>query len=412
MIGLLGDFKQKNHAFVGDCVISTDSIVGFAYYEEFEKILQGQEFVEAVSPVVKNFALVSLTGSEQNYNEEIMGIDPVKHSRVTSWGQSLHFKKNDISNAFVPSYDPNLSGCIMGIDIWQQRDPNGQYVYGPKPEKIALVINAIPLTAKGVPAKSGTTMINAKTFYNTDFSHCGLATSDSSMIYIPLEQGQLLCGMDGGEKRISRLQIKFKAGVELESGRAKVIQLWKQFVQSKAGAPRADLLLNVSVKTWKEFMGAFVAAMEKEQTMLIFMFGLVGVTTVFIVFVVFYMIISHKTKDIGILKSLGASNINVVQLFLGFAFLLGVLASAAGAAGGWLFLLKINNIEGWLYEKFGFQLWDRTIYAIGQIPNQVDGKVLGIIIICAIAACLIGALIPSWQTARLKPAKILQVNQI
>ncbi|MHC4346822.1 MAG: FtsX-like permease family protein [Planctomycetota bacterium] len=65
--------------------------------------------------------------------------------------------------------------------------------------------------------------------------------------------------------------------------------------------------------------------------MLIVLFGLLGVTTVFIVFVVFYMIISHKTKDIGVLKSMGASNGELIRLFLGFAFLVGVFGSLGGA---------------------------------------------------------------------------------
>jgi lipoprotein-releasing system permease protein len=152
--------------------------------------------------------------------------------------------------------------------------------------------------------------------------------------------------------------------------------------------------------------------MEKEQTLLTMMFALVGITTVFIVFVVFYMLISHKSKDIGILKSIGASNANVMTLFLGFAFLVGLLGSCLGTFAGWLFLLKINGIEDWLFKNFEFQLWDRTIYAIGDIPNQVELKVLAVIVVSAIAACLIGALVPTWLAARLKPVETLQVSQL
>ena len=102
------------------------------------------------------------------------------------------------------------------------------------------------------------------------------------------------------------------------------------------------------------------------------MFAFVGITTVFIVFVTFYMIISHKSKDIGILKSIGASNLDIFELFSGFSFLVGFVGSITGIFGGWLFLQKINQIEHWLYEHFQFQLWDRTIYAIGDIPNEIN----------------------------------------
>jgi len=168
----------------------------------------------------------------------------------------------------------------------------------------------------------------------------------------------------------------------------------------------------VTVQSWKDYRRSFIAAMEKEQAMIIVMFALVGVTTVFIIFVVFYMIVSHKSKDIGILKSIGVSNANIIELFSGFAFLLGLLGAAIGTFFGWLFLLKINRIENWLFEHFKFQLWDRTIYAIDDIPNQMEFKVLVVIIISAIVACLAGALLPSWQAAGMKPVETLQVRQL
>jgi lipoprotein-releasing system permease protein len=152
--------------------------------------------------------------------------------------------------------------------------------------------------------------------------------------------------------------------------------------------------------------------MEQEQTVMSVMFGFVAITTVFIVLVVFYMIVSHKSKDIGILKSVGVSNLDIIELFAGFAFLVGLLGSCIGLLGGWAFLVKINPIENWLFEHFGFQLWDRSIYAIGDIPNQVEPKVLAAIVLSAIAACLAGALVPSWQAARQRPVETLQVNQL
>jgi len=142
------------------------------------------------------------------------------------------------------------------------------------------------------------------------------------------------------------------------------------------------------------------------------MFILVGLTTVFIVFVVFYMIISHKSKDIGVLRSIGVSKTNVIHLFTFFAFLMGLSASLVGAFFGWLFLSKINEIESWLFEHFGFQLWNRTIYAIGDIPNNVEIRMLSVIIMSAIIACLLGALLPSWKGSKLNPIDALQVSRL
>ncbi len=73
---------------------------------------------------------------------------------------------------------------------------------------------------------------------------------------------------------------------------------------------------------------------------------------------------------------------------------------------------KINEIEDWLFGRFGFQLWDRTIYAIGDIPKKIELEVVVTIFLSAIFACLVGALLPSWQAARQKPVETLQVNQL
>ena len=157
----------------------------------------------------------------------------------------------------------------------------------------------------------------------------------------------------------------------------------------------ASLLANVRVQTWKEYCREIVAPMEKEQTMMTLLFCLIGIITVFIILVIFYMIVTHKNKDIGILKSVGACNGDVLELFLGLAAIIGIIGSAVGGLAGIVFLANINHIEEWLFRHFGFQLWDRTIYAIDAIPNKLEPGVLAVILISAIAACLLGAFVPA-----------------
>jgi len=412
MRGLVTDFKQKNHNFAGDCVVASKSLVGFAYYEDFVRTLEHQDFIEAVSPVINSYALINPEGSDKGAGVEIMGIDPGRHSRTTGFGKTLYYNKYSPENAFVPDYDPNLVGCVLGVNLAIEPDAKGRYYHSAEPVRTSLAVSCFPLTAKGALARAGAGLVNTKTFYYADTSHSGLARVDSSMVYLPFQQAQLLCGMSGPEPRASGLHIKFKPHTGLAAGCDKVASLWQQFMEEKSGEKLANLLEQVSVQSWKQSRREFIAAMEKEQTMLTLMFALVGITTVFIVFVVFFMIVSHKTKDIGILKSIGVSNWHLVQIFLGFAFLVGLLGSLAGLVLGWLFLSRINQIEDWLFTRFQFQLWDRTIYAIGDIPNHMDFVLLAVITASAVTACLVGALIPTRQAARLNPVETLRVSQL
>ncbi len=212
MTGLVGGFKQKNHSFTGDCVVGTESLVGFAYYEEFGKMLEKTDFVQGVSPIIKSFALVTPAGIQRNYALEIMGVDPTKHSKATDFGNSLYYSKDNVSEAFKPVYDPNLPGCILGIDLALERDARGRYSYDAVPGRIALSVSCFPLTAKGALAKAGTGLVNTQTFYYSDNSHSGLARVDGRLIYLPFEQAQTLCGMAGPDKESQRHPYKIQAG--------------------------------------------------------------------------------------------------------------------------------------------------------------------------------------------------------
>lgn len=406
MSGLVADFKQKNHAYVGDCIVGTESLVGFPYYEEFMEILEESGVVAGLSPVVKNYALLSLSGFDAKRGVEILGIDPVLHSRTTNFGQTLHARAAHPEKAFQPIYDPNSLGFVWGVDVFRLTDEWGRPVYGFRPFELAATLTCFPLTARGAFAGVGSNPVNTQGFLYSDYSQSGIARVDGSVVYIPLEQAQLLC-MSGAEKRVTAIHIRFGPGVSVNEGTRQITELWNRFMQSKAESPHLALLETVRVQDWRQYRRAFIAPMEKEEALLSLMFILVGITTVFIVFVVFYMIITNKKKDIGVIKSVGASNASILSLFSGFAFCVGLIGSCVGTLLAWLFLARINRIEQWLFERFNWQLWDRTIYAIGDIPNRVEPGVVAVIIVSAIASCLIGALVPSYLAARLRPVETL-----
>ena len=411
MHGLVEGFKVKNHNFVGDCVVGSSSMVGVAYYEELIDKLESEPYVEAVSPMVRGFGLFTFD-HDQSDGVEIFGIDPVRHSRVTGFARSLHYRFNEPAMAFTPIYDPNLTGCVFGIDRIFHKNDDGQYSFYPSTPRFTFDITCFPLTAKGAPKRAGLGEVSTKRFRLSDVSCSGLARIDDHVTYLPLADAQYLSGMSGLDKRISAVHLKFKEGILLQEGTARVQALWEQFKLAKADAPLDYLLEPVTVMSWKHFRRASIAAIEKEETALIIMFTLVGITTVFIVLVVFYMIVNNKRKDIGIMRSVGVSSAGIIGLFGAFAALVGLSGSLIGLVGAWQFLVRINALEDWLNDRIGFQVWDRSMFSIGDIPNEMDP-----IMVCAIAgsaliACLLGACIPTWQAARLRPIETLQVNQL
>ncbi len=413
MNGLVRDFKQKNHDYAGDCVVDSDSLVGFGYYEAFLETLNRQPYIQAVSPAAKGVGLLSQPGSEWNIGIEIYGVDPVLHSRATGFGRTLHYHKDAPAEAFRPSYAPETDGCVVGIDMMApRRQSDGGYYHAPQPFLMELTVSIFPLNARGGLLRAGTDMVSTKTFYYSDDSHSGLVKVDGAVVYVPLAQAQMLCGMDSPLRRVSAIHIRFREGTSAAAGTAKVRALWGEHCRQYEKEPGGDLLAGVRVQSWQENRRSIIAPMEKEQTMMTLLFLMLGVITVFIVFVVLYMIISHKSKDIGILKSIGTPVAEILWVFLLFSVFIGLIGSLLGSVAGWVFLAKINALEDWLFEHYQWQLWDRTVYAIGDIPNHVEPDVLAAVVGAAVVSCMVGALIPGLQAARRKPAQSLQVNQL
>lgn len=413
MNGLVEDFKQKNHSYAGDCVIESDSLTGFPYYEEFLEILRQQPFIEAASPVAKGVGLLTMPGADWNIGIEIHGIDPVLHSQATSFANTLFYHKDAPADAFRPPYSSESAGCIVGIDIMSpRRQSDGGYYHPDVPMALELIVSAFPLNMRGGLSRAGTDFVSTKTFYYSDDSHSGLVKVDGAVVYVPLAEAQILCGMDAPLKRISCIHIRFAEGITPQEAIGKIRALWSEHQSRYNSQPGGELLTNVRVQSWQENRRSIIAPMEKEQTMMMMLFIMLGLITVFIVLVVLYMIISHKSKDIGILKSIGAPTAEILGLFLLYSVFIGLIGAGLGSLGGWIFLKKINQLEDWLFEHYHWQLWDRSVYAIGDIPNRVDPEVLAVIIAAAVLSCLLGAIIPSLQAARKKPVQSLQVNQL
>src|SRR5205085_6292118 len=99
------------------------------------------------------------------------------------------------------------------------------------------------------------------------------------------------------------------------------------------------------VRTWIENGAAIFSAIAVERSILNVLLFLIIAVAGFGILAIFFMIVVEKTRDIGILKSLGASNAGVMGIFVSYGLSLGLVGSGVGVIVGLLFVKYINEIE-------------------------------------------------------------------
>jgi len=129
---------------------------------------------------------------------------------------------------------------------------------------------------------------------------------------------------------------------------------------------------------------------------------------IFLVFCILYMIVVEKTRDIGILKSVGATSQGVAAIFLGYGLAIGIVGGAAGLVFGWVIVHWINEIHGFVAWLIGVKIWDPETYAFDKIPNTIDPTTAAVIFGVAILSAVLGAVVPAMRAARLNPVEALR----
>jgi lipoprotein-releasing system permease protein len=120
------------------------------------------------------------------------------------------------------------------------------------------------------------------------------------------------------------------------------------------------------------------------------------------------MIVYEKSKDIGILKALGATTNGIMSIFLLNGLFIGLLGAAVGTGLGLAFISRINWIERVVYKYLGWRPFPPEVYYFNEIPTAVDIKSIIIIVSFSIACGVVFSIYPALKAARLNPIETLR----
>ena len=207
--------------------------------------------------------------------------------------------------------------------------------------------------------------------------------------------------------RASSIQVKVRPGVDLQAAKQAISRVVQEVRDAHPDA-REFRGENPSVETWEEDKAEFISAIQNETVLVTGLFGIISIVAVFLIFCIFYMIVVEKTKDIGIIKSVGATAGGVMSIFLGYGLAIGLVGGALGLLMSWLIVSNINYLHGKLAEVMGIQIWNPSVYLFDEIPNKLDPAAVSVIIGSMIVASVVGALIPAIVAAMKRPVDALR----
>ena len=248
-----------------------------------------------------------------------------------------------------------------------------------------------------------------------------VSTMDARTVYVPFETLQRLNNMhalyssENSDDMVSPArcgQIHIKVAEEFASGRKlievrnMVLQVWEDFYRRHPDAAESE----INVMTWRQRQRDFIGPIEKQRTLTVIMFGIISLVSVVLIFVIFYMIVYQKIRDIGVLKAIGASSMGVAQIFLAYGAAVGLVGSILGTIMGYYFVRYINGIQNMLVQLFGegARVFSREVFLFERIPNEVRLVPTLWIVAFAILFGLLGAIVPAIQAARKQPVEALR----
>lgn len=239
-----------------------------------------------------------------------------------------------------------------------------------------------------------------------DVFKSGMSEYDSNLVFCNLEELQYARGMLTGPD-----PTRPRENLDWKNGAITTLQIK---LKDYRDAPevlrrlRSELDHNFQVRTWEQKQGPLLEAVAVESAILNVLLFLIITVAGFGILAIFYMIVVEKTRDIGILKALGASSRGVMTIFLSYGLALGIVGSGAGVILGLLFVHYINEIESVLSWITGRKVFDETIYYFHEIPTVVHPMMVAWVALGAMIIAVLASVLPARRAARLHPVQALR----
>jgi len=169
-----------------------------------------------------------------------------------------------------------------------------------------------------------------------------------------------------------------------------------------------NLYQNQLVYTWADLNESLFSALRVERNVMFIILSLIIIVAAFNIISGLTILVKNKTRDIGILKSIGVQNFSIKKIFFLVGFIIGTSATIFGVIIGTLFSIYIENIRQFISSIFNISLFPEEIYFLSTMPSEINVQSIILISICAILITIIVSIYPASKAAKLDTLKTLK----
>ena len=213
----------------------------------------------------------------------------------------------------------------------------------------------------------------------------GMFEYDSSLAFISIQSAQRFFSMKG---KVSGIEIR----VEDIDSADQIAEL----LQENLGFP-------YYVRDWMRMNKNLFSALRLEKIVMFIILILIILVAAFNIVSTLFMVVMEKTKEIAILKSMGASRTSIMKIFSFQGLIIGLLGTLIGCIGGFTIVPNLNEIVGFIENIFGITAFPSDVYYLDKLPSEIQYMDSFLIVVFSIFICFVASLYPAWRASRLDP---------
>ena len=369
MSGFEKTLKEKILGTQAHLVVLKTSQEGMDRYEEVVKEVEQVKGVVSATPFILSQVMLS---SESNvFGVVLNGIDPDRVGKVIELARNM--KAGRLQDLKAEGDSP---GIILGVELAKRLGVSLN-------DAIQVISPLGTMTPMGMMPKM-------KRFRVMGIFYSGMYDFDNTLAYISIVSAQKFLNMDS---RVTGIEIK-------TSDVYKVKKIGKEIRQT-LGFP-------FWTRDWMEMNRNLFSALKLEKVAMFIILVLIVLVAAFNIISTLIMVVMEKSKDIAILKSMGAPSKGILRIFIIEGGVIGVVGTFFGTVVGLATALNLEKVSGFVENLFGFKILPSDVYYIDKLPSQVNPLDVGLIVMTAILISLLATLYPSWRASKLDPAEALR----